>query len=220
MNIELISFKICPFAQRTVITMLYKNIPHTITYIDLASPPDGFKQISPFGKVPVLKVDDQQVIFESAIINEFLNEISSAELLPDEPLARAINRSWIDFSTNLMSDFSGLIHSVDANGYNNKLQVVKRELDYLEKKLGNGPYFNAELFSLVDIAYAPLFMRAGILNLCDELYPATHYPKISSWAEKVLSLPEIAKSVVSDFDELFKGHIINKAPYVATHLNL
>ena len=109
--------------------MLYKNIPHTITYIDLASPPDGFKQISPFGKVPVLKVDDQHAIFESAIINEFLNEISSAELLPDEPLARAINRSWIDFSTNLMLDFSGLIHSVDADGYNNELDRKSTRLN-------------------------------------------------------------------------------------------
>lgn len=57
-TIELVSFKICPFVQRSVIALNEKNIDYKITYIDLASPPDWFNEISPLGKVPVLKVDD------------------------------------------------------------------------------------------------------------------------------------------------------------------
>jgi len=86
MSLELISFKICPFVQRAVITLLYRQIPYTLTYIDLGAPPDWFKAISPFGKVPVLKVDDEHVIFESAIIDEYLNDVFTANLLPSDPL--------------------------------------------------------------------------------------------------------------------------------------
>ena len=133
MNFELISFKICPFVQRAVITLLHKNIPYKVTYIDLASPPDWFKQLSPFGKVPVLKVDDQHVIFESAIIDEFLDDAYPGKLLPSDPIQRGIDRSWIEFGSSLTLDFSGLIHSQDAEGFDSKLCLVKKEFEWLEK---------------------------------------------------------------------------------------
>ena len=97
MELELISFKLCPFVQRSIIVLKHKQIPFNITYIDLADPPVWFRDISPFGKVPVLRVNDKHTIFESAVISEFLNEITPDSLLPDEPLERAINRGWIEF---------------------------------------------------------------------------------------------------------------------------
>lgn len=220
MNLELISFKICPFVQRAVITLLHKNIPYNITYIDLSSPPDWFKQLSPFGKVPILKVNDKHVIFESAIIDEYLDEICPGKLLPTDPLLRAIDRSWIDFGSSLLLDFSGLIHSVDENTFNNKFAILNNEFDWLEKKLGNGPYFNGDDFSLVDIAYAPLFMRIRLLKLEDRLFSAGQYPKITAWSEKLLEIPELPKSVVSNFEDLLKTQIKTKAPYAAQQFRL
>ena len=220
MNFELISFKICPFVQRAVITLLHKNISYKVTYIDLASPPDWFKHLSPFGKVPILKVDGEHVIFESAIINEFLDDAYPDKLLPTAPLQRAISRSWIEFGTNLTLDFSGLIHSVNAEEFESKLELVRKEFNWLETTLGRGPYFNDDDLSLVDIAYAPLFMRTNILKLADTLYPASDYPKVASWAEKLLAMPELPNSVGSDFETLFKSHIKSKAPYAATRLKL
>ena len=220
MNLELISFKICPFVQRAVITLLHKRIPYKVTYIDLSSPPDWFQQLSPFGKVPILNVDKQHVIFESAIIGEYLNEAFSANLLPSDPLQRAIDRSWIEFSTTLTLDFSGLIHSVEAEGFETKLKITKNKFEWLENKLDQGPYFNGDDFSLVDIAYAPLFMRTDLLKLADTLYPANEFPKVTAWAQKLLTLPELPQSVVSDFESLLKSHIKNKAPFAASQLKL
>jgi glutathione S-transferase len=220
MNLELISFKICPFVQRAVITLLHKDIPYNITYIDLSSPPDWFKQVSPFGKVPILKVDDKHVIFESAIIDEYLDEICPGKLLPTDPLLRAIDRSWIDFGSSLLLDFSGLIHSVDEATFNNKLTLLRNEFDWLEKKLGEGPYFNGDEFSLVDIAYAPLFMRTRLLKLEDRLFSADQYPKVTAWSEKLLEVPELPKSVVSNFEDLLKTQIKTKAPYAAQQFGL
>ena len=62
MKLKLVSFKICPFVQRSAITLLEKGIDYEIVYIDIKNPPDWFLAISPFGKVPVLKVDDNQVL--------------------------------------------------------------------------------------------------------------------------------------------------------------
>ena len=220
MSLELISFKICPFVQRAVITLLHKKVDHKLTYINLASPPEWFLQISPFGKVPVLRVDEQHVIFESAIIDEYLDEAYPGKLLPDDPITRAIDRSLIEFGTNLTLEFSGFIHSQDEESWQVKLQSVKKQFAWLENKLGNGPYFNGEDFSLVDIGYAPLFMRADLLNLSDVLYPALDYPKVTRWAEKLLTIPELPNSVANDFEDTLKSHLKEKAAYAAGQMEL
>ena len=220
MNLELISFKLCPFVQRALITLLHKQIPYKISYIDLASPPEWFKQLSPFGKVPLLKVNDHHIIFESAIIDEFLDEEYNGTLLPAEPLQRAIDRSWIEFGTNLTLDFSGLIHAMNEKNFEEKLLLTKKQFDWLEKALDQGPYFNNNDFSLVDIAYAPLFMRSNLLNMADTLYPSAQYPKVASWAQQMLAMPELSESVTNDFEEFLKHHIKLKAPYAASRLKL
>lgn len=220
MSLELFSFKICPFVQRAVITLLHKKVNYKLTYINLASPPEWFLQISPFEKVPLLRVDEQHVIFESAIIDEYLDEAYPGKLLPDDPITRAIDRSWIEFGTNLTLAFSGFIHSQDEESWQAKLQSVKKQFSCLENKLGNGPYFNGEDFSLVDIAYAPLFMRTDLLNLGDVLYPASDYPKVTRWAEKLLTIPELPNSVANDFEDVFKSHLKEKAAYAAGKMEL
>ena len=101
--IELISFNLCPFVQRSVITLLKKGVDFKITYIDLADKPDWFLKISPLGKVPVLRYGDE-VLFESAVINEFLDEITPGSLLPSLPLEKAKQRAWVEFSSGALVD--------------------------------------------------------------------------------------------------------------------
>ena len=112
MAIELISFKTCPYVQRAVITLKHKQIDFDITYVDLDDPPDWFLELSPLKKVPVLKVDGE-VLFESAVINEYLDEITGGELQPKDPLARAKNRAWIEFASNMIGNLYRMKMSKD-----------------------------------------------------------------------------------------------------------
>ena len=101
--IELISFNLCPFVQRSVITLLKKDIDFKITYIDLANPPEWFLEISPLAKVPVVRYGDD-VLFESAVINEFLDEITPDSIMPIAALDKAKDRACIEFSSQLIVD--------------------------------------------------------------------------------------------------------------------
>ena len=97
-ELEIISSTTCPFAQRTRMVLLEKGIDFTLTEIDLNSKPDWFLKISPYGKVPVVRHGDT-VIFESAVINEYLEEVFPLQaLLPNTPEGRAQARIWIDFA--------------------------------------------------------------------------------------------------------------------------
>ena len=55
-NYRLVSFNLCPFVQRSVITLNEKNAKYEIEYIDRANKPDWFLKISPLGLVPVLDI--------------------------------------------------------------------------------------------------------------------------------------------------------------------
>ena len=85
---QLISFEICPFVQRARVILNAKGEDCEVTYIDLADKPDWFMDRVPTGRVPALFVDDDTV-FESNVINEYLDETLSEPLLPDAPLAEA-----------------------------------------------------------------------------------------------------------------------------------
>lgn len=202
MSIHLISFKTCPFVQRAVITLKHKNIDFDITYIDLADPPDWFLEMSPLGKVPVLKVDDE-ILFESAVINEYLDDITGGDLQPKDPLARAKNRAWIEFASNMIGNLYMMKMSKDEAHYTEYRDALVDQFHRVEKRLGDGPWFNGEEFSLADTAFAPLFRQNSVadgkLSVID---PAT-MPRVTAWGERLLALPEVRDSVVDEFEDLY-----------------
>lgn len=217
MSLHLISFKTCPFVQRAVITLKHKNIDFDITYIDLADPPDWFLELSPLGKVPVLKVDDE-VLFESAVINEYLDEITGGDLQPRDPLARAKNRAWIEFASNMIGNLYMMKMSKDEENYNKYREALVGQLQRLEKRLGDGPWFNGEDFSLADTAFAPLFRQNSVANnQLSVIDPAT-MPRVNAWAERLLALPEVRDSVVDEFEDLYLGIMQKNGSYSLNRL--
>lgn len=206
MKSELISFKLCPFVQRSVIVMREKNVDFDITYIDLKNPPDWFKTLSPMGKVPLLKVGDT-VLFESAVIMEYLDEVNPPSLHPADPLRKAHNRAWIEFaSTLLFAQFNLTMTAKDEAEFRRQLDEIRAKLAQLEQQL-EGVYFNGPAFSLIDAAYAPLFMRLGLLEGWHPLELYRGLPKVRGWAEALLARPSVQGSVVADFADLYRNHI-------------
>ena len=212
MSLHLISFKTCPFVQRAVITLKHKNIDFDITYIDLADPPDWFLELSPLAKVPVLKVDDE-VLFESAVINEYLDEITGGQLQPREPLARAKNRAWIEFASNMLGNLYMMKMSKDEDRYNKYRDLLVSQFNRVEKRLGDGPWFNGAEFSLADTAFAPVFRQNSVAeNKLSVLDPET-MPRVEAWAQRLLALPEVRDSVVDEFEDLYLSAMQNNGSY-------
>jgi len=212
MSLHLISFKTCPFVQRAVITLKHKNIDFDITYIDLAEPPDWFIELSPLQKVPVLKVDDE-VLFESAVINEYLDEITGGDLQPRDPLARAKNRAWVEFASNMLGNLYMMKMSKDEERYLHYRKQLEDQLQRVEKRLGDGPWFNGDEFSLADTAFAPLFRQDSVAQNQLSVIDAATTPKVAAWAERLLALPEVRDSVVDEFEDLYIASLQKNGSY-------
>ena len=214
LDIELVSFKLCPYVQRSVITLLEKNIDFKITYIDLKNPPQWFLDVSPFGKVPLLRTADT-ALFESAVINEYLDEITPPSLHPSDPLRKAQNRSWIEFASDLLGHLYQFMMAPDEASCTLQKEELLRKFKQLETQLQQGPYFNGQQFSLIDCAFAPLFKH---ISTIDKNYPLAlydDYPKIDTWRLVLESRPAVQSSVVDDYDVLYGEYLRNSDSYIA-----
>ncbi len=213
MKPELVSFKICPFVQRSVIVLKEKGVDYDISYINPMDPPDWFKAISPLGKVPLLKVGDD-VVFESAVIMEYLDEVNPPSLHPADPLRKAHNRAWIEFASTLFMCQFNMVMAKEQEACDNAEQELRGKLALVNEQVA-GPFFNGEAFSLVDAAYAPLFMRMALLEAWCPMGLLEGMPKMQAWSERLLARPSVQNSVVDELPQLYRGHISNSGGYGA-----
>lgn len=217
-SLELVSFDLCPYVQRSVITLLEKNMDFKITYIDLVYPPAWFLEISPLGKVPVLRVENT-VIFESAVINEYIDEISPPALHPADPLRRALNRAWIEFASELLVIQYQMMTSKDKASFDAKCIELANRLAQIEPILPNtGDYFNGNDFSLVDAAIAPLFMRLDIYEQHAPQCKFINTPNLTRWRDAILARPSVQQSVIHDFKDKLMAYLSLGNYYVAAQL--
>jgi glutathione S-transferase len=219
MQLELISTRRCPFVQRSVITLNYKGIDHDMVFVDLDDPPDWFLEISPLGRVPVLRVDGETVIFESAVINEYLDEVTPGQLHPGNPLQRALNRSWIEFGGSCCSLTFQLMVVPDEQSFEATVAELTDKLGQVEKAFGEGPYFNGDDFALIDAAYAPIFIRLEVFESLLDLRITDRLPRVAGWAKRLLAMPAVQAARVPDLPDLFRQLITSRGAHAQTRLH-
>jgi glutathione S-transferase len=170
MTLELYSASVCPFAHRTRLALMEKGLDFQLIEIDLNNKPDWFSEVSPYGKVPVIKHQENR-IWESAIINEYLEEaFPEPPLLPESPGERALARIWIDFAnTKLVPAFYKMLLEQNPEKQTKWKTQFQEQLQFMEqegmqKLSGNGKYWLGNGLSLVDLTFYPWFERFCILE--------------------------------------------------------
>ncbi|AKG21426.1 glutathione S-transferase family protein [Calothrix sp. 336/3] len=186
-TVHLYFAKASTFSQRTRVVLLEKGIEFTSTEIEFPNKPADFLQVSRYGKVPAIKHGDVE-IYESAIINEYLEEVfPEPALLPKELGKKAIARIWIDYAnTRLVPAFNKFLRGKDASEqeqgrkeFTEALLHIERE--GLEKLSGNSLYFLGENLSLVDISFYPWFERLPILEQFRKFDLPAETPRLQTW---------------------------------------
>lgn len=212
-QLELVSFKICPFVQRSIIALNQKGIAYTLTHINPQETPDWFKAMSPLGKVPVLVVDGTPV-FESAVILEYLDEVYPPALHPADPLEKARQRAWVEFCSELLGRQHRMLTAQDEAGFNEARESLQQGLQRLDTVLAEqAPYFAGEQFHLVDCVYAPLFMRLALLKQSYALEIALS-TRMQAWSDALLALDAVKTSVVEEFPMVFANFLKAQDGYI------
>jgi glutathione S-transferase len=217
-NLQLISHRLCPYVQRAAIVLAEKGTPFERRNIDLAQKPDWFLKLSPLGKVPVLLVQEhgrQEVIFESAVIAEYLDETIEPRLHPQEPLARARHRAWIEFASATLADIAGFYTAVEAEQFTSRSIVLEGRFARLEDELGHGPWFGGTDFSIVDAAFAPVFRYFDVFDTVIDHGIFEGKPKLQVWRAELRERPSVRGAVSADYGELLREFVLSRGSHLA-----
>lgn len=215
---ELISFKVCPFVQRSAIILKEKNVEFNTTYVDLKNLPNWFAKVSPLGKVPVLKVNDS-VVFESAVIAEYLDELYAPKLHPDDLLIKAQHRSWTEFASDITMNMFQMLHAGSEEAVQELKNKLIAQFSQVEKVIDkNGVLFAGDVFSLVDTSYAPIFLRISIIDKFYKLNIFDGSGRIGKWSSALLNRDSVKQSVVEDFEAVFMNYTKNSDGFIGQQI--
>tara|TARA_R110000782_G_scaffold87419_3_gene169377 strand:+ start:278 stop:979 length:702 start_codon:yes stop_codon:yes gene_type:complete len=206
-ELHLISHKLCPYVQRARIVLAEKNIPHTIEFIDLSNKPDWFLKISPLGKVPVLCVDSRP-LFESAVIAEYLDEISPGSLHPVDAFEKAYNRSWIEFASATLALIATFYRAADARSIAIATRSLREQFVRLNGELGTGPWFNGAAFSIVDAAFGPVFRYFDVIDQVADFGFLDGLSHVKAWRTALAARPSVRNAVVGDYYERLRAFFL------------
>lgn len=214
---HLVSFDLCPYVQRSVATLEAKGVEYDITYIDLANKPDWFLDISPLGKVPVLRVGET-TLFESDVIAEYLDEVHGPQLHPADALEKGLHRAWMSYVSGLGSAAYRLMTTSDEATAHKAADDANAKLAVIEEQV-TGPFFDGPDFQLIDACSASFLQR---LLWSDARAPQLGLfkdaPKSRAWAEALVAHEAVKASTKSNIEEIFDAYLAKKEAWLGAQI--
>jgi glutathione S-transferase len=188
-------------SDRTKIALHEKGLAYDRVTLNLAKKDQKrpeFLKLNPYGKVPVLN-DSGKILFESCIINEYLDEqYPNPPLMPKDPHLRGRGRVLVDYGLNYIHEPYWALRGErlkkeserDSATVEEKRQTLRHLLQYLEEALGDKTYFLGEM-SLTDIDLVPRFLRMESYGAI----PAPSLPRLTAWLDRMKERPSV-KSIL------------------------
>jgi glutathione S-transferase len=184
-------------SDRVKVVLHEKDLAYDRVTLDLAKKEQKcpeFLKLNPYGKVPVIN-DAGKILFESCIINEYLDEqYPNPPLMPKDPYLRGRGRILVDYALNYIHEPYWTLRAemLKREGERNTIameenrQMLRSLLQYLEEALGDKPYFLGDL-SLTDIDVLPRFLRMESYGAL----PASALPRIGAWLQRMKERPSV-----------------------------
>jgi len=197
---------ISPFVRKVMIFMTEKGIPFEQDNVNPFAPPDGFREISPLGRIPALRHDDA-IVNDSSVICAYLERLhATPALYPQDPLLRA-RAEWIEeymdggvVPVAGPKVFAPLVLRPMMTGQEpdetEPRRVIAEELppffDYLDAQLGGGEFFVGDALSIADIAAASSFVN---LRLAGAAPAADRWPKLHAFLVHMHARPSFQATI-------------------------
>jgi len=156
-----------------------------------------FLTVNPKGYVPVLQLDDGQVLTEGPVIGQYL-----ADLKPEKGLApkagtlpRYRLQEWLGYiNSELHKTYSPLFSpATPAETRAERLAYLAKRYALVEKQLASHPYLLGESFTVADAYLFTITNWAGAVKL--DLAP---FPHLRAYQERVAARPAVKAAMKAE----------------------
>ncbi|XP_034537907.1 glutathione S-transferase omega-1-like [Notolabrus celidotus] len=193
-QIRLYSMRFCPFAHRARLVLTAKGIKHDTININLKDKPEWFLEKNPLGLVPTLETPAGEVIYESPITCEYLDEVYPKKLLPSSPYGKAQQKMMLEHFSKVTPYFfkipTGRMKGDDVSGL---VAELKEKLANLNEDLVNKKtmFFGGDSITMIDYMMWPWFERLESFGL-EACLDGT--PELKKWTERMMEDPAVKAS--------------------------
>lgn len=172
-----------PFSHRCRIVLYEKGMDFQVVDVDLFNKPEDIAVINPYNRVPVL-VDRDLVLYESNIINEYIDErFPHPQLMPPDPIMRAKARQLLHSLEHELFAHIEVLEKNQKSVADKARSQVRDQLMQLVPLFAKQKYILGDEFSMLDVAIAPLLWR--LEHYAIEL-PKTAAP-LMKYAERIFT---------------------------------
>ena len=197
---KLIASRTSPYARKVRVVLAEKRIEADFVEENAWNATTTVPQFNPLNKVPVLVLDDGTALFDSRVIEEYLDGVTPvSRLLPEGGRERAMVKRWEALGDGIMD--AGITVFLerkrpealqDAAWITRQLSKVDAAIAFAARDLGDRDYCHGVALTVADIALA-----CALFWLEFRLPAITwrqQHPNLAAWAEKIEARPSFAET--------------------------
>ena len=215
-SMKIIGLRLCPFVQRVIIAARYLELKHSVEYLEDGQMPDWLLENNPLGKVPVVFVEDM-VLFESHVILNYFDQITSASLYPSDALAKAWQQVLMEVASEALVLHWQMCHATKSSTFQTFHEKLLALLNYCEQNLQGKPYFSGKVFAMIDISFAPLLQRMSDVQ-SHYLPDLWHdFPRLFEWWQALSKLSVVQESIYPRGADIQHQNLIDGDCYIVQY---
>jgi len=156
----------------------------------------NFYDVSARGAVPVLELDNGEVLTENAALLQYIAaQAPSKGLAPtDHGMEHWRLLETLNFiATEVHKSFSPLFRNPPADQREGMIKQIQNRFELLQQKLGDKPYLMGERFSVAD-AYAFVMLNWARNFQID----IAAYPKLDAYFKRVIARPGVQQALTEE----------------------
>uniref|UniRef100_A0A6P7FV64 Glutathione S-transferase omega-1-like n=1 Tax=Diabrotica virgifera virgifera TaxID=50390 RepID=A0A6P7FV64_DIAVI len=196
------SMKFCPFAQRALLVLKAKNIPHDVVNLNLVRRPEWYSKINPKTLVPAI-LDGDKIVVESLDIADYLDEkYPENPLYPADPAAKQQVKDIINKAGGPQAVFIKILLGKEEHSAEEWAKLMLEALQPLEEVLSQRrtPFFGGDKPSMADYMIWPWAERAGCIGIkLQQKLPLkdSDIPLLRKWRKDMMNEPVCKELYIS-----------------------
>ncbi len=187
-----------PYVRKVRIALREKNIRFEWAQEAPSDPGNRIASLNPLGKVPVLETDDGRVLFDSALIVEYVDGLGGERLIPEGP-ARLNVLLWHTLGSGIVdAAVARLIEMRRPENQQSKAFIARQEekisrsIAWADQAEKGSAYLLGQRFSLADLGLGLA------LEYIDFRYPHDwrgKHPRLARWLAGISTRGSFAETI-------------------------
>jgi RNA polymerase-associated protein len=186
-----------PYSHSTRIVLAEKELPVEMIEVEPSDKPAKLLELNPYGKLPTL-LDRDTVLFESTVVNEYLDErYPHPPLKPGSPAERAQMRLWVLRAHDEL--YSLYFKLADGKATDETVKQMQSYLEAMDVFLARQPYFVEGLYTLADVTVAPILWRFPTIGV-----ETDKMPNLEAYMDSLFERPAFERAL-SEHEQMMHG---------------